>query len=113
MSCLSYFKFTGLPKSVSERDKLKLRDEFLQIMKQRFLEGLDEDFDYSKVDANEEYDNLIIFGQDEEEKYFDDEEPVTVITDVTIKDGIKEGWSADSDDDYLSDKILEKCCTAR
>lgn len=82
--------------------------EFLNIMKQRFLEGEDKDFDYSEVDTNEEYDNLKILSQDEEDKYFDDEEPETC-----KGSGNSPEMSTDSEDDYLSDQILQKCCSAR
>ena len=75
-------------------------------MKQKFLDGLDEDFDYSKVDGNEEYDNLTIISQDAEDKYFDEEEP-------EISNSKGNGDEIDSDDDYLSDKILQKCCSVK
>lgn len=39
----------------------------------RFVEGLDEDFDYEKVDDNYKYDTMAI--QDAEDAWFDDEEP--------------------------------------
>jgi hypothetical protein len=42
----------------------------------RFLCGLDKDyFDYSQVDNNELYDNLDEINKDQEEKFFDEEEP--------------------------------------
>ncbi|KAL4872438.1 hypothetical protein BDV12DRAFT_143312 [Aspergillus spectabilis] len=40
-------------------------------MTMRFLRGEDDDFDYTGVDGNEEYDDL----SEEQERYFDDEEP--------------------------------------
>jgi hypothetical protein len=40
-------------------------------MTMRFLRGEDSDFDYTVVDENEELDDL----QEEQERYFDDEEP--------------------------------------
>ncbi|CEL02944.1 hypothetical protein ASPCAL04105 [Aspergillus calidoustus] len=40
-------------------------------MTMRFLRGEDEEFDYTTVDGNEEYDDLT----EELDKYFDDEEP--------------------------------------
>ncbi|KAL7916481.1 coiled-coil domain-containing domain-containing protein [Trichoderma velutinum] len=39
----------------------------------RFVDGLDEDFDYEKVDDNYKYDTMAI--QDAEDAWFDDEEP--------------------------------------
>lgn len=45
-------------------------DEFLR---ERFVRGGDEDFDYAKVDENEDLDSLEYM--DREEAYFDEEEP--------------------------------------
>lgn len=42
-------------------------------MTMRFLHGLDEDFDYRDVDENEEYDDIQI--REEQERWFEDEEP--------------------------------------
>ncbi|XP_051845209.1 coiled-coil domain-containing protein 97 isoform X1 [Antechinus flavipes] len=56
-------------------EKVILREEFTSRMHQRFLDGKDGDFDYSKVDDNPEFDNLDIVTRDEEERYFDEEEP--------------------------------------
>ncbi|RDW72438.1 uncharacterized protein DSM5745_07610 [Aspergillus mulundensis] len=44
-------------------------------MTMRFLRGEDDDFDYTEVDGNEELDD----ASEEQEKYFDDEEPEWVI----------------------------------
>ncbi|XP_074872457.1 coiled-coil domain-containing protein 97 isoform X2 [Carettochelys insculpta] len=59
----------------SPEEKAFLREEFTSRMHQRFLEGKDRDFDYSEVDENPEFDNLEIVSRDEEERYFDGEEP--------------------------------------
>lgn len=56
---------------VSAEEKDLLRDEFYEVMCTNFLEGKDEEFDYSAVDDNTDYDNLDIQAQDAEEKYFD------------------------------------------
>ncbi|XP_066204732.1 coiled-coil domain-containing protein 97-like [Saccopteryx leptura] len=56
-------------------ERLILREEFTSRMHQRFLDGKDGDFDYSAVDDNPDFDNLDIVAQDEEERYFDEEEP--------------------------------------
>ncbi|XP_070805949.1 coiled-coil domain-containing protein 97 [Pituophis catenifer annectens] len=56
-------------------EKAFLREEFTSRMYQHFLEGKDLDFDYSEVDENPEFDNLDIVSRDEEERYFDGEEP--------------------------------------
>uniref|UniRef100_UPI00359022EF coiled-coil domain-containing protein 97 n=1 Tax=Myxine glutinosa TaxID=7769 RepID=UPI00359022EF len=55
-----------------------LHEELVSQMHQRFLDGKDEDFDYSTVDNGSRYDNLDIEAQDEEERYFDKEEPEDV-----------------------------------
>lgn len=54
-----------------------LRQEFISQMHEHFLTGKDEDFDYSNVDDNTQYDDLNLINQDKEDKYFeesDDEE---------------------------------------
>ncbi|XP_016405284.1 coiled-coil domain-containing protein 97 isoform X2 [Sinocyclocheilus rhinocerous] len=51
-------------------EKAMLREEFLGQMHQRFLDGKD-DFNYSEVDENPDYDNLDIVSHDAEEHYFD------------------------------------------
>uniref|UniRef100_A0A9L0SFV5 Coiled-coil domain containing 97 n=1 Tax=Equus caballus TaxID=9796 RepID=A0A9L0SFV5_HORSE len=58
-----------------EEERLILREEFTSRMHQRFLDGKDGDFDYSTVDDNPDFDNLDIVARDEEERYFDEEEP--------------------------------------
>ncbi|KAI7803418.1 coiled-coil domain-containing protein 97 [Triplophysa rosa] len=57
----------------NEDEKAMLREEFLSQMHQRFLDGKD-DFNYSEVDENPDYDNLDILNRDAEERYFDDDE---------------------------------------
>jgi hypothetical protein len=42
-------------------------------LRERFIRGGDEDFDYAKVDGNEELDAVV--RRDEEDEWFDDEEP--------------------------------------
>uniref|UniRef100_A0A8D2L954 Coiled-coil domain containing 97 n=1 Tax=Varanus komodoensis TaxID=61221 RepID=A0A8D2L954_VARKO len=58
-----------------QEEKAILREEFTSRMYQRFLNGKDGDFDYSEVDENPDFDNLDIISRDEEERYFDGEEP--------------------------------------
>ncbi|KAG0346383.1 hypothetical protein BG004_001847 [Podila humilis] len=65
-----------------KEDQEALRREFVLLMKQRFLDGLDTNFDYSTVDFDEELDDLEQEGHDEEDRYFDaeddeDEEDIT------------------------------------
>lgn len=58
----------------AEKDKLMLRKEFLRLMHLRFINGEDE-YNYSHVDNNEEYDVSEVYRQDCEDSYFDSEEP--------------------------------------
>lgn len=44
-------------------------------MELRFLRGDDQDFDYNTVDQNDDYDDYAQARRDEEERYFDAEEP--------------------------------------
>ena len=58
----------------TEQEKLMLHEEFLSVMQDKFIRGEEEEFDYSAVDTNNEYDDLTIRGRDEEEQYFDSED---------------------------------------
>ncbi|KAH8376595.1 hypothetical protein KR093_000184, partial [Drosophila rubida] len=51
-----------------------LRNEFMGLMKERFLSGQDLDFDYSAVDDNAQLDDLKQLERDEEDAYFDGSE---------------------------------------
>ncbi|XP_023288229.1 coiled-coil domain-containing protein 97 isoform X2 [Orussus abietinus] len=64
--------------NIPNKEKQMLKNEFVTLMYQNFLDGKDSDFDYSTVDDNEAYDNIDLRTQDEEEKYFDSESPETV-----------------------------------
>lgn len=57
-------------KPVTKEEGRAAWDEFLR---ERFVRGGDEDFDYSKVDGDEDLDSLE--NMDREEAYFDEEEP--------------------------------------
>lgn len=61
--------------AVAEREKVMLRQEFLAAMQANFLDGKDEGFDYSKIDSDEQYDSLDMKERDDEDDYFDEEEP--------------------------------------
>lgn len=61
----------GAPNDV---EKQLLKDEFLSTMQAKFLTGKDSDFDYSKVDTSDEYDDLKLRERDEEEAYFDQDD---------------------------------------
>ena len=112
-----FSKFCVDVTNISFEDKQRLRNEFLNIMRHRFLEGLDEDFDYTDVDKNNEYDNLDILRQDAEDKYFDEEEPEIVekdvINEVVCSNNEAMSSTSEEEEDYLSDKILEKCCSTK
>ena len=56
------------------REKQMLREEFLKAMQLRFLSGEERDFDYSKVDSDEQYDSIEASQRDKEDDYFDKEE---------------------------------------
>ncbi|CAB4060632.1 unnamed protein product [Lepeophtheirus salmonis] len=47
-------------------------EEWKDAVCQRFLQGLDKNFDYAAVDGEEDYDDLKIRERDEEEEYFND-----------------------------------------
>lgn len=55
-----------------DEEKLVLKNEFVEIMQQRFLNGEDMEFDYHKVDNNEDFDSLEMVNRDEEDRYFAD-----------------------------------------
>lgn len=81
-------------RGVSDEEKDLLREEFVNNMYESFLEGNDDDFDYSVVDTNPEYECLAVRTQDEEEQYFDSETPELVksgnITPVGVNDDEEE-----------------------
>ncbi|GAU88437.1 hypothetical protein RvY_01137 [Ramazzottius varieornatus] len=61
---------------LDDEERALLREEFRQIMQERFLEGKDSDFlDYGAIDQNAALDRSDEFLRDEEDRYFDDEEP--------------------------------------
>ncbi|EFA01860.1 coiled-coil domain-containing protein 97 isoform X2 [Tribolium castaneum] len=65
-------------KHITPQEQLLLKEEFISTMYLDFLNGKDEDFDYSAVDNNDKYDSTETNDNDEEDKYFDSEEPATV-----------------------------------
>lgn len=58
----------------TEQEKMMLHEEFLSVMQDRFMRGEEQEFDYSTVDANTEFDDLKIRERDEQERYFDSED---------------------------------------
>ncbi|CAF0995025.1 unnamed protein product [Adineta steineri] len=61
----------------SSAERELYRQEFLAIQKEKFLNGEDSNIDYTSIDNNDNLDNIKIREHDEEEKYFDDEDPYT------------------------------------
>ncbi|XP_052854537.1 coiled-coil domain-containing protein 97 [Drosophila gunungcola] len=60
------------PEFYNPGERELLRNEFLSVMKERFLSGEDKDFDYTAVDDNVLLDDLKQIEQDEEDAYFED-----------------------------------------
>ena len=87
------------------REKEMLKEEFLKAMQLRFLNGEERDFDYSKVDSNEKYDSIDARQRDEEDDYFDTEEP-SQCEESHSNDGMEmevESTGMDSEpDDYMT-----------
>ncbi|KAG0294974.1 hypothetical protein BGZ96_000112 [Linnemannia gamsii] len=81
-----------LDQATKERkeDQESLRQEFVLLMKQRFLDGLDSQFDYSLVDFDEDLDDLEQEDRDVEDRYFDaeDEDDDDEDDDGEILDGV-------------------------
>lgn len=79
---------------ITAEEKYQLRKEFFGIMESNFLDGLDSSFNYEAVDNNSEFDDLLIQSQDEEDRYFEDEEEsesIEIKTDTNLnKDNISE-----------------------
>lgn len=70
-----------------EKDEVPMsKDEGLEYwrkeMEMRFLRGGDTDFDYSVVDASEDYDDQGVEEREEEEKWFEEEEPTWIDVDA-------------------------------
>lgn len=87
-------------KSIVANEKNLLRKEFCSIMYQNFLTGKDgEHFDYTNVDENEDYDNVSEHDQDEEDKYFDNEDEPEEIADEPILDQHPNITAEDDEDD--------------
>ena len=62
---------------LSDDEREMLWQEFMTTMQLRFLDGKDEDFDYTSVDGSAEFDALDLEGQDAEDKYFDEADDET------------------------------------
>ena len=66
--------------NIARKERRMLQKEFLQAMQLNFLDGKDEAFDYSSVDCNTSLDISNIQDLDDQEAYFDAEEPSLVDT---------------------------------
>ncbi|XP_034474153.1 coiled-coil domain-containing protein 97 [Drosophila innubila] len=58
------------PEYYNPAERERLRNEFMGLMKERFLSGQDKDFDYTAVDDNVLLDDLKQIERDEEDAYF-------------------------------------------
>ena len=65
----------GESAEVTDTERWRLRQEFLQAMQLSFLRGEDKEFDYGRIDRDEQYDSIETQQQDGEDAYFDEEEP--------------------------------------
>jgi hypothetical protein len=61
--------------ALTVEERQELRDELLRVIKERFLSGKDDLFDYSIVDNSSEYDDMDMDNMRLEDDYFDSEEP--------------------------------------
>ncbi|XP_070578147.1 coiled-coil domain-containing protein 97-like [Ptychodera flava] len=105
---------TYQPVPATDEEKSMLRHEFMRNMQLRFIQGQDRDFDYGSVDTNVEYDSLDIREHDEEESYFDDEEPSTARVEFSSDEGSQDvkcvpyTQSADNEPEYDEMELDEK-----
>ncbi|CAB0007641.1 unnamed protein product [Nesidiocoris tenuis] len=75
------------PQEVSVPEKHLLLNEFRSKMFSDFLRGKDDEFDYTEVDSNKDYDDLSTIEQDQQEDYFDSESPRTLMNDDSNSGG--------------------------
>lgn len=66
--------------TITTQQRAQLRSEFVSLMHERFLAGRDsEHFDYSTVDDNPAYDPMDLIERDQQDAYFDSEEPSWIL----------------------------------
>ena len=53
--------------------KEEAKEQWEEFLRDRFIHGRDEDFEYAKVDENDEYD--VLERKDQEDAWFEDEDP--------------------------------------
>lgn len=78
------------PSSITAAERRLLKEEFVTTMYESFLEGKDADFDYEKVDENQQYDNIDTLANDAQERYFDSESPEDVEMEENMKEEVEE-----------------------
>ncbi|XP_055916536.1 coiled-coil domain-containing protein 97 [Eupeodes corollae] len=95
-------------KFITAGEREILRQEFVGIMKAKFLNGQDKEFDYSQVDDNAELDDLNQLNQDKEDEYFgesSEEDENGCISRMDDEDDLDRRLNEESDDDldvYMS-----------
>jgi len=87
------------PEYYNPGERELLRNEFLSVMKERFLSGEDKDFDYTAVDDNTLLDDLKQIEQDEEDAYFEDSDDEEELREHPAEE--KEASSEDELDIYM------------
>jgi len=71
------------------RDRDRSREFLERLMRERFLRGEDQDFEYEAVDAGEEWDDWETLEEDIRSKYFDEETPEEVQLEGEEGEGVK------------------------
>lgn len=74
-------------KGTDDNDRNAMKQEFLDIMYNKFISGNDRDFDYKTVDENADFDDMEAQAQDDEDKYFDSSD-----SEIELADDVKENF---------------------
>ncbi|KAL9928613.1 coiled-coil domain-containing protein 97 [Glossina fuscipes fuscipes] len=91
--------------TAGERELLK--QEFISLMHERFLTEQDEDFDYSTVDDNTNFDDLQQINQDKEDKYFAESDDDNNVDDVEAQTTDNEMFDINEDNARESEDELD------
>jgi hypothetical protein len=67
-------------------DKEVAFEDLQKAMQERFLNGMDECFDYTEIDCNPDYDDIETEERVDEDKYFDQESSNGQCTDTGVND---------------------------
>ncbi|KAI8341870.1 coiled-coil domain-containing protein-domain-containing protein [Chlamydoabsidia padenii] len=62
-----------LPTNLSVDLRQEKKNELIRLLEEQWLDGLDDQYDYSAVDHDDTYDDLVQQNQDIQDRYFDDE----------------------------------------